>query len=81
MAQDPTADLHWDNYRGAIHDIFSQNAHKFPERPCVIETNSKAPERTFTYGQINASSNQLAHYFLAHGCEVGDVVMIYAYRG
>ena len=35
----------------------------------------------FSYQQINESSNQLAHFFLAHGCERGDVVMIYAHRG
>ena len=27
------------------------------------------------------SSNQLAYYLLAQGCEVGDVVIIYANRG
>ncbi|KAH8812317.1 hypothetical protein F5884DRAFT_701490 [Xylogone sp. PMI_703] len=79
---DPTIDLHWNDFRGAIHEIFASNAHKFPDRECVIETKSKqAAQRTFTYRQINESSNQLAHHFLSHGCEVGDVVMIYAYRG
>jgi acyl-CoA synthetase (AMP-forming)/AMP-acid ligase II len=66
----------------AIHDIFTANANKFPDRECVIETKSRQrPQRTFTYRQINESSNQLARYFLDHGCEVGDVVTIYAYRG
>jgi len=66
----------------AIHEIFASNAKRFPDRPCVIETGSpRTAQRTFTYRQINESSNQLAHHFLAHGCEVGDVAMIYAYRG
>ncbi len=53
-----------------------------PDRTCVVETrSSRGPERTFTYRQINESSNQLAHHFLANGCQVGDVVAIYAYRG
>ncbi|GJN86343.1 L-aminoadipate-semialdehyde dehydrogenase large subunit [Purpureocillium lilacinum] len=79
---DPTIDLDWGAYRGAIHEIFASNAAQFPDRTCVVETrSSRGPERTFTYRQINESSNQLAHHFLANGCQVGDVVAIYAYRG
>lgn len=66
----------------AIHEIFAENARKFPERECVIETrSSQSPARSFSYRQINQSANQLAHHFLSHGCQVGDVVMIYAFRG
>lgn len=66
----------------AIHDIFAQNAAQFPDRTCVIETkSSQSPERVFTYRDINESSTQLAHHFIAHGAQVGDVVAIYAYRG
>ncbi|UKZ51964.1 putative NRPS-like protein biosynthetic cluster [Trichoderma virens] len=81
-APDPTIDLRWGDYRGAIHEIFAQNAKKFPDRECVVETKgSQSNGRTFTYRQINESANLLAHHFLSHGCNVGDVVMIYAYRG
>lgn len=52
-----------------------------PDRQCVIETrSSRSPERIFTYRQINQASNHLAHHLIAHGCNVGDVVIIYAYR-
>ncbi|KAM0279561.1 hypothetical protein ACHAQH_004516 [Verticillium albo-atrum] len=79
---DPTADLHWGGFRGAIHQIFAANAQDHPDRPCVIETKGpRNPERVFTYKQINESSNQLAHHFIANGCERGDVAMIYAHRG
>lgn len=48
----------------------------------MIETRSSPnPDRTFTYRQINEASNQLAHYLVKQGCNVGDVVVIYAYRG
>ncbi|CAI4213411.1 unnamed protein product [Parascedosporium putredinis] len=78
---DPTVDLGWDDFRGAIHDIFAANAEAHPDRHCVVETKGpRNPERIFTYKQINESSNKLAHYFLDHGCERGDVVMIYAHR-
>ncbi|PHH52068.1 L-2-aminoadipate reductase large subunit [Ceratocystis fimbriata CBS 114723] len=78
---DPTIDLHWDDFKGAIHDIFESNALKHPERPCVIETKTATtPERTFTYKQINEAANVLAHYFVANGSQVEDVVMVYAHR-
>ncbi|KAL8933785.1 MAG: hypothetical protein Q9216_006216 [Gyalolechia sp. 2 TL-2023] len=79
---DPTADLHWSDYRGAIHDIFAENAQRHPDRLCVVETqSSKTPRREFTYQQINHASNQVAHHLLENRVERGDVVMIYAHRG
>ncbi|KAG8406556.1 large subunit of alpha-aminoadipate reductase [Metarhizium acridum] len=82
LIPDPTCDLDWGGFRGAIHDIFAANAKRVPNRQCVIETrSSRSPERVFTYRQINQASNQLAHHLIAHGCNVGDVVVIYAYRG
>ncbi|KAK0249101.1 large subunit of alpha-aminoadipate reductase [Friedmanniomyces endolithicus] len=79
---DPTADLHWSAYRGAIHEIFSQNAKAHPDRTCVVETaSSTSPERTFTYQHINEASNTLAHYLVTNGIQRGEVVMVYAYRG
>ena len=66
----------------AIHDIFASNADKFPDRECVVETKSaRINARSFSYRQINESSNQLANHLLAHDAKVGDVAVIYAYRG
>ncbi|KAI1812349.1 hypothetical protein GGS20DRAFT_26378 [Poronia punctata] len=82
LLPDPTSDLHWGDYRGAIHEIFAANAKRIPEKTCVVETGSaRVPQRTFSYRQINESSNQLAHHLVAKGCDVGDILMIYAYRG
>ncbi|KAL8752276.1 MAG: hypothetical protein Q9199_005862 [Rusavskia elegans] len=79
---DPTADLHWSDYRGAIHNIFAGNAERNPDRLCVVETQSRTTSRReFTYTQINAASNQVAHHLLQHGIKRGDVIMIYAHRG
>jgi L-aminoadipate-semialdehyde dehydrogenase len=82
---DPTRDLHWSGFRGAIHDIFSANAKKHPERECVIETadihNENSRKRVFTYQQMDEASNVLAHHLVAKGIRKGDVVMVYAYRG
>lgn len=80
---DPTKDLHWNKFGGAIHDIFDMNAQSHPDWPCVVETplDDGTPGRTFNYKQINEASNVLAHHLVKSGIVVGDVVMVYAYRG
>ncbi|GAD94481.1 alpha-aminoadipate reductase large subunit, putative [Paecilomyces variotii No. 5] len=78
----PTADLHWGKFRGAIHDIFARNAEAHPDRVCVVETKSESsPYREFTYKQIHEASNILAHHLVQSGIQRGDVVMAYAHRG
>ncbi|KIW72910.1 L-aminoadipate-semialdehyde dehydrogenase [Phialophora macrospora] len=82
LIPDPTSDLEWSSFRGAIHDIFAANAEAHPDRTCVVETKSEdSPERKFTYQQIHEASNILAHHLVRSGLERGDVVMIYSYRG
>ena len=82
LLPDPTADLHWSDYRGAIQDIFEANALKYPERQCVIETaSSNSPRREFTYEQINRASNVLAQHLVQKGVKRSDVVTVYAHRG
>ena len=79
---DPTADLHWSNFAGAIQDIFAENATKHPERLFITETpSSQTLQREFTYWQIHQASNIVAHRLVQDGIQRGDVVMIYAYRG
>lgn len=82
LLPNPTTDLEWSSFRGAIHDIFASNAEQHPDRVCVVETPAEgSPERIFTYQQINEASNILAHHLVNSGLERGDVVMIYSYRG
>ena len=79
---DPTSDLGWSDFEGAIQDIFEENAKRHPQRTCVVETESEYNRgRKFTYGQINEACNVLSHYLVANGIKHGDVVMVYAYRG
>lgn len=79
---DPTSDLHWSDYKGAIHEIFASNADAHPERTCVVETaSSTTPERVFNYKIINEASNVLAHVLVSNGVQRGEVVMVYAHRG
>ncbi|OCH93933.1 L-aminoadipate-semialdehyde dehydrogenase large subunit [Obba rivulosa] len=82
---DPTADLNWCDFKGAITDVFSRNARQWPDRPCVIQClppTGDAPQekRTFTYEQILHASNILAHHLLQGGVQREEVVMVYAYR-
>ncbi|TVY92312.1 L-2-aminoadipate reductase large subunit [Lachnellula willkommii] len=78
---DPTIDLDWSGYDGSIQWHFSENAKKYPDRTCVVETkSSEGPERSFTYKQIYEASNVLAHYLSDAGITNGDVVMIWAHR-
>ncbi|KAH8601045.1 L-aminoadipate-semialdehyde dehydrogenase large subunit [Bisporella sp. PMI_857] len=82
LIPDPTADLHWSAFRGAIQDIFAANAEAHPDRTCVVETASgNAPRREFTYRQINEASNILAHHLVKSGIQRGEVVMSYSHRG
>lgn len=80
---DPTAPLGWCDFVGCIHDIFQDNAEKFPERACVVETPSLNSNKTrsFSYQDINRASNIVAHYLINTGIKRGDVVMIYSSRG
>ena len=47
---DPTIDLNWSGFQGAVQDIFSKNAEDHPKRDFVIETMSNVSvEQRFTY--------------------------------
>ncbi|KAL0958144.1 hypothetical protein HGRIS_000311 [Hohenbuehelia grisea] len=82
----PTGDLDWCGWKGAITDVFSRNARQFPDRPCVIQSipsamPSEPQERvTFSYGAIRQASNVLAHHLLKGGIQREEVVMVYAHR-
>ncbi|PPQ73836.1 hypothetical protein CVT24_012261 [Panaeolus cyanescens] len=83
---DPTADLDWCGWKGAITDVFTRNAREHPDRPCVIQSVASATpgapqERvTFTYQTILRAANILAHHLIRNGIQREDVVMVYAHR-
>ena len=87
LLPDPRADLEWTGYRGAITDIFSANARRFPDRACIVESlapalvGGKNGIRTFSYRQIDEASNVLAHHLVQGGVEREDVVTVYSTRG
>ncbi|KIJ29116.1 hypothetical protein M422DRAFT_269542 [Sphaerobolus stellatus SS14] len=88
----PTANLNWCGWKGAITDIFSRNARQFPERTCIVQSIS-IPETTisdplshprlyvkYTYRQILQAANVVAHNLLMGGIQREEVVMVYAHR-
>ena len=83
---DPTADLDWCGWKGAITDVFSRNARQNPSRPCVIQSlpsdslSLKQEKVVFSYDAILRASNILAHHLITSGVQREEVVMVYAHR-
>lgn len=87
---DPSSDLDWCGFVGAIPDIFSANAKANPDRTCVVQCEQAEGQgildgpskgrRVFTYRQIDEASNVLAHSLVKNGLQPGEVVMVYAAR-
>ncbi|KAG6836717.1 putative NRPS-like protein biosynthetic cluster [Arthromyces matolae] len=83
---DPTADLSWCGWKGAITDVFSRNARQWPDRPCVVQCIPAASPTdvqnrvTYTYSQILHAANILAHHLIKEGVQREEVVTIYAHR-
>jgi amino acid adenylation domain-containing protein len=74
LLPDPTEPLD-ETWEGAIHTLFSRQAGRVPDRLAVID-----PNGAWTYADLDARSNQLAHYLMARGIQPGDLVAIYAQR-
>ncbi|TFK41626.1 hypothetical protein BDQ12DRAFT_663680 [Crucibulum laeve] len=79
---DPTGDLNWCGWKGAITDVFSRNARFHPDRPCVVQSLPTDPQetKTYSYRMILHASNILAHQLIAGGVQREEVVMVYAHR-
>jgi amino acid adenylation domain-containing protein len=62
-------------WEGALHTRFSQNAQRLPQKLAVVDAHT-----SWSYTELNACSNQLAHYLLANGIQQQEVVAIYGHR-
>ena len=76
----PTANLNWCDWKGAITDVFSSNARQFPDKPCVIQSQVSDETITYTYAAIRRASNILAHHLIKGGIQREEVVTVYAHR-
>jgi len=63
------------SWRGAVHELFAEQARRAPERPAVVDR-----EGVWSYGELAAASDRLAGWLAAHGIRRGDRVAIYAHR-
>jgi amino acid adenylation domain-containing protein len=71
---DPHASLD-DRWHGAVSSRFAAVAAAHPERLAVRD-----PRDTWTYGDLDRASNQLANHLIAQGIARGDRVAIFAQR-
>ncbi|HEX8180382.1 MAG TPA: amino acid adenylation domain-containing protein [Pyrinomonadaceae bacterium] len=74
LLPNPTAPLPG-TWHGSIHSLFAEQARRRPDHPATSD-----PREVWTYAELDARSNQLAHYLCAHGIVRGDVVAVYAHR-
>jgi amino acid adenylation domain-containing protein len=62
-------------WNGAVHTQFTEQARRIPQQRAVVDQHE-----TYNYQELDARSNQLARYLLAHGVKTQDVVVIYGHR-
>jgi amino acid adenylation domain-containing protein len=74
LLPDPTQHLN-DDWRGAVHTLFSEQARRAPERVAMSDEHE-----SWSYGELEELSNRLANCLRAQGVERGDVVAIYGHR-
>ncbi|MBW3654991.1 MAG: amino acid adenylation domain-containing protein, partial [Gemmatimonadetes bacterium] len=64
-----------DGWMGSVPAVFAARAAEAPERLAAED----AAER-WTYGELDARSNQLARFLAGGGVQAGDVVAVYGHR-
>ena len=74
LVPDPTEPLNED-WEGSVAALFSREAERRPDRVAVIDK-----FESWTYRELDETTNQLANCLLERGVERGDVVAIYAHR-
>ena len=74
LLPEPTQAIH-SQWQGAVHQLFAEHARKSPDHLAVTDKHE-----TWTYGQLEERSNQLANYLIACGIQRQDVVAVYAHR-
>jgi len=62
-------------WEGAIHARFSEQSYINPNRVAVVDKLN-----SWTYGEMDRCSNQLANFLIKNTVRPGDVVAIYAHR-
>ncbi len=76
LLPDPSRPLSGQPWPGPIHHRLSEHAARSPQRPMAADDRD-----AWTYGEMEARANQLAHRLRQAGVGREDVVAIYAHRG
>jgi amino acid adenylation domain-containing protein len=71
---DPAAALRAE-WAGSVQARFAEQARRVPQRPAVVD-----PHEVWSYAELEARSNQLAHYLRGQGVQPQEVVAIYGHR-
>ncbi|MFY9820942.1 MAG: condensation domain-containing protein, partial [Thermoanaerobaculia bacterium] len=74
LLPDPAAPQNQD-WPGAVHELFAEQARRHPERPAVEEEGA-----TWAYAELAAAAGRLAVHLQEGGVERGDRVAIWAHR-
>ncbi len=77
LLPDPAAPLSGE-WMGPVHAAAGRWAARAPARPAVIGWREG---EVWTYAELEARSNQLAHFLRAGDVQTGDVVALWAHRG
>ncbi len=64
-----------DGWPGPVYELFSARARQHPDRLALSD-----PRERWSYGELEARANQLAHYLIAQGVRPQDPVAIYGHR-
>ncbi|MCK4359258.1 MAG: amino acid adenylation domain-containing protein [Candidatus Cloacimonetes bacterium] len=71
---DPSEELD-STWEGAIHTLFSQQAKCMPDSTAIEYSN-----KTWSYKELDALTNQLANYLISIGIKRQDIIAIYGHR-
>ena len=63
-----------------LADLFESVVDAIPDRAALVIPNAHDGRREFTYAQMEARVNRLAHVLAAHGVGPGDKVGVYGYN-
>ncbi|HEY0022709.1 MAG TPA: non-ribosomal peptide synthase/polyketide synthase [Longimicrobium sp.] len=72
---DPARPIEAEPWRGAVHETFAALAAESPESTAVSDASE-----TWTYAELDAAANRIAHRLIDCGVKPGDVVAVYAHR-
>ena len=72
---DPAVPIEPEAWRGALHERFAAVAAASPGAPAVRD-----PREAWTYGELDAAANRIAHRLIAAGVRPGEVVAVLAHR-